>query len=173
MKGNLIQNAVLAKISKESFILFYVENQSDSFVVNCLVLEMSFAKLKRLVANLEKTPSEICFIDQHTEKKDDLIDTLLKQKSINFSNLNSKRQAELAVRQQQLQKSQVRQEFKRIITRTVKTRMTIKPKPVQSEVAEICFKAMCHKFKDALVADNKLLDELQIWLNLLLDVLGE
>jgi small-conductance mechanosensitive channel len=152
-----------------------VEKTNGQFMVNCLLLEINFGRFKQILANAtdNNLDTDSTFIDEVIEKKDDLIDTILKQRSVNFSNLNSKRQAELSIKQQQLQRSQIRQQFKKVITVNVKNRMSHKPKPLQNEVAEICFKGMCHKFNDVLTTNDEVFEELQKWLDLFLDILGE
>lgn len=176
INGNMVQNAILTKLSKENYILFYIEKEEDRFVVNCLLLDINLDKFKDILSKqpVNKIETDSYFIDDIVEKNDDdLIDTLLKQKSINFSNLNSKRQAELTIKDQQLKRSQIRQQFKKIITKNIKLRMNKKAKPSQNEVSEICFKGMCHKFKDVLELTDEIKIELQKWIEIFLDVLGE
>lgn len=171
IEENVVTNAILSKISSLVHLLFYVEKTEDIFTVKCLLLDLNFDKLRQILKDGESMDINH-FIDEQVNEKEDLIDTLLRQRNANFARLNNKAQATLNIKEQQLKRLAIRQSFKKMITSEVRRRMGDKPKPLQTEVADICFKSAAFKYRELLEMDEKMRGDILKWLHVLMSTLG-
>jgi len=175
IQQNISNKAILTSISESSFLLFYIEIANDVPSVKCLVLEINFPKINEMLSrkDIPNVESSSYFIDEVTAKKDEMIDTLLKQRNDKayFSRIKTQKREDSA-KDQQLRIVRTRQNFKKIINREVKRRMANRTKSAQVEVGEICFKSMAFKYKTMENMDERDEKEIKEWLNMLLTLLG-
>lgn len=176
LKENVFNNALLASIKDTLFMMFYIEMVNESPCVKCLLLEINFNKIDEILNEEEAMSTDspsAYFIDEVLAKKDEMIDNLLKRRSDKQQLSRAKKQqVEDTAKDQQFRIVNVRQNFKKIINKEVKRRLTGRPKSTQIEAGEICFKAMSFKFTSLESMDDRDEREVKDWLNIFLSVLG-
>lgn len=169
ISGTLSQTALILKLTDDVLLMLYMELDDKVSIVRCLVLDLSSTIIQQL---LDRDPytEGTHFTDE--QDKEDLMYSLIHQRVSMFSNLSAKRQAQLAIEEIQLNKKTVRQKLRTLITKEVKLRMGERPKSVQNEVAEMCFKGINFRFKDmaTMTRDEEL--DVTAWLHIFLEVLG-
>ncbi|KAH3675087.1 hypothetical protein WICMUC_002919 [Wickerhamomyces mucosus] len=161
LSNNVFQNGILIKISSQIFCLIFIElneiNHNPKVLLS--ILKFKHDEIYELIQNAKKIPSSysISFID---EIKRDSMENLTSSAS------------QLSVKIQQLKLLNIRQEFKRIITKEIKKKLINYNKSSQNDVAEICYRAMNFKFKNLLELNEK--DEIEIkdWLYKLFEILN-
>lgn len=172
---NIANNAILAGISEKLFLMFYIEVNRDITSLKCLVLDIDFKKIDEVLSrdDSQNLDSQAYFIDELTTKKDEMIDSLLRQRSSKaISTKMKKQESEKIAQDQQLRLVNTRQNFRRVINREIKKKMASYPKSAQIEIGEICFKSMTFKFKDMKSFEENDENEVKSWLNVFLKVLG-
>lgn len=175
IEGNVSSNALLTSISKTLFMIFYIEVINEVPSVKCLLLEINFDKINetRKGPDLTHMDSLSYFIDEVTTKKDEMIDSLLKQRNDKVLLTRvKKQQIEDTAKDKQLRIVNTRQNFKKLINKEIKKRLTNRSKSTQIEVGEICFKSMSFKFRGLEQMDDRDEKEIKDWLNVFLSVLG-
>jgi hypothetical protein len=160
---------LLIKWKNSIFLMFYFEIQDGVPSVKCIVMDISLPKIHALL-DKDMGSEGNHFIDE--QNKEDLMDSLIHQRVSMFSNLSAKRQLQLTLEERQMKIKIIRHRFRTMITNEVKFRMKNVPKTSQTEVAEICFKAMNFKFKNMtnMSKDEEL--DVTAWLHIFLEALG-
>lgn len=149
--------------------MFYIEVHHDTPSVKCLVLGLFISKIQVLVEKDTSTEGSFFIDEQH---KEDLMDSLIHQRVNMFNNLSARRQIQLTVEETQARIKHIRHKLRSLITLEVKQRMREKPKATQSEVADMCFKAMSFRFRGVTsVSKDEELD-MRKWIKTFLDVLN-
>lgn len=155
--------------------MFYIEVIEGTVGVKCLVLDIDFSKIDEVLSRDDNrtSDSQSYFIDELATKKDEMIDSLLRQRSSKaISTKMKKQESEKFAQDQQLRIVNTRQNFRRVINREIKKKMASYPKSTQVEIGDICFKSMTFKFKDMKSFEENDENEVRSWLNVFLKVLG-
>ncbi|CDR37009.1 CYFA0S01e06392g1_1 [Cyberlindnera fabianii] len=157
---------LLAKLTPGGvYMLIYTEIETAP-VVRCIILELNMSQLFTIISKDDLSTKDR-FIDEQREM--DLMELALHKRLQPFNNVESKKEAEIRKQEERLQFRKTKQEFKNIVTAEVMKKMKGHSRSEQSEVAEICYKAMSYRFKNVReITDRELLEILK-WLKTMLE----